>query len=128
MVNKKYVGGALAIGVLALGIALCPGKRQEEVVNPIETIPVQQPVQVVSDSTGFEYIVQKGDYLSKIVYEELGIRGRKGIYERCLEIQTLNNLGPERDISMVVDGQLVSGQDGYADVLYPNEKLTLNKY
>ena len=63
--------------------------------------------------------------MSGIVYNELGLRGRN-IYTKCLDIQARNNFGSERDISKVVDGELVSGKDGFIDLIYPGKRITLD--
>ena len=106
---------ALGLGGIAMltSCSSCSPKTEA----PVMPEPPQAEEQV--------YTVRKGDYLSGIVYGELGLRG-PAIYRKCLEIQAKNNLGSDRDISMVVDGVLVSGQDGFVDLIYPGEELVLD--
>ena len=123
--KNKVIYGALGIGTLIVagGIALCPGNKQEEPITTLieETITQQAPPVQISPR---KYTVKKGDYPSIIVQRELELKGTD-IYDRLLKIQEINNLGPERDISKVVDGELVPGKDGFVDLIYPDEKLKL---
>jgi hypothetical protein len=112
----------LGIGALTLaGIVACSGKEQ---TSQPELVPVQRAQQ---DPETSEYFVKKGDYLSKILYKELGLRGN-AIYDgvACSQKSTWS---PEeiskRDTHKVVDGQLVEGQDGYVDLIHPDETVYL---
>jgi len=121
--NKKRAsyGALIGAGLLVAGLVLCPGKKQEKLQTPIQPVLQVQPVQQIR-LLPRTYVVQKGDYLSGIIYNELGLRGRD-IYSECSRIQRINSLGPERDISKVVNGKLVPGKDGFIDLLYVGEIL-----
>ena len=108
---------ALGIGILAVSATSC-GRDSGERTKPA---PEAQTAEIVRE----KYTVKSGDYLSRIVYKELGIRGNREIYDRVRDIQQRNNLGSERDISEVIDGKLVPGKDGLVDLIYPGEKLIL---
>ena len=121
--RKIGYGAAIGAGLVIAGIALCPRNKGEKTEAPVVTPYTENIIQPIPQPN--IYTVQKGDYLSKIVYNELGVRG-KAIYDECLRIQEANNLGSERDISMVVNGELVPGKDGFVDLIYPGENLNLD--
>ena len=117
--DKKRVGYGVLVGAGILffsGLVLLPGKKQEELQTPIQPVQQVQPVRGIQIPQQRQYIVKKGDYLSGIVYNEI-------VYNEIV----YNELGLRgRDISRVVDGKLVSGQDGFIDLLYPKERITLD--
>jgi len=123
---KTRTGLGLAGILIAAGTVSYLAMREEAPSGPVEE-PVTQPaprVQTPTQQAHVRYTVKKGDYLSKIAYDR-GFRGHS-IYDKVLEIQNLSGLGPERDIYKTVDGELVRGQDGYVDLIYPGEVLVLN--
>ena len=129
--DKKCMKIALGVGILALTVSfLCHGKKSQKIENLVtSTQPISEEVQTLPE-TGFQgviYTVKKGDYPSKIIGNEFGLNG-KDIYDAWLEIQANNNLGPERDISKVVNGKLVPGKDGFTDLIYPGERINLGLY
>src|SRR3990172_3699873 len=107
-------------GILAVSSCSSCSERSPQVQ---ERQPVQ-PAPVVQQPQPREYVVRTGDYPSGIVARELGLRGRE-IYNALPAIQARSNLGPERDTHMMVDGELISGQDGYVDLIYPGERIRL---
>ena len=118
MRKVPYLIASLGLGALVMAAPSACGRGDK----PIETpTPAVQPAVVET-----EYEVKRGDFLSKIVYDELGLRG-KAIYDSLPAIQQRSGFGLERDVYKVVDGQLVSGQDGFVDLIYPGEKVILNK-
>ena len=118
MKKIPYYIAAVGLGTLVMAIPSACGRGDK---------PVEAPrTPVVQQETGLTYEVKSGDFLSKIVYDELGLRG-KAIYDALPGIQERSGFGPERDVYMVVDGQLVEGKDGFVDLIYPGEKVILNK-
>lgn len=117
------------IGVLGLvgAIYLFNGKEEPVLVDasPRQEI-VQRPEIPLPPKT---YVVQPGDYLSRIAFDE-GARGRAGIYDRVREIQGLTWSEEEierRDTHYFENGELLRGKDGLADLIYPEEVLTVGK-
>ena len=124
--NSVLKWGLAGAVLIASALVLCPGKKQEKLETQIQPVSQVQPIQKIQIPQQRQlYIVKEGDYLSGIVYNELGLRGRN-IYTKCLDIQAKNNLGSERDISKVVNGELVPGKDGFVDLIYLGEKIILD--
>ncbi|MEK6912942.1 MAG: hypothetical protein AABX26_03230 [Nanoarchaeota archaeon] len=119
MKRASYYVASLGLGALIMAAPSACGRGDKPIEVP--TPAVFQPAVVET-----EYEVKRGDFLSKIVYDELGLRG-KAIYDSLPAIQQRSGFGLERDVYKVVDGQLVSGQDGFVDLIYPGEKVILNK-
>lgn len=130
-IRAVLTSGAIVLGIFAAIFYLFPGgglkkpikqiKSTKQITEITRSAPSKSKLetQIIDDS----YIVQKDDSPSKIFYER-GFR-RKEIYRKCWELQAINNFGPERDVYKVVDGKLVPGKDGCADVLYPGEKIKI---
>lgn len=124
-IMKTIYGLALGIG-LAVSPAFygCSGCKK----NSTPEAPAKEIVAPVKEATIPKkmYVVQKGDYLSKIAFNN-GHRG-KDLYKNVLLIQNLT-WGPKeiyrRDTHKVEDGVLVPGKDGLADLIYPGEEIRL---
>lgn len=116
MKRIPYYIASLGLGALVMAVPSACGRGDKPIEAP------QPVVQQEVVETGYE--VKRGDFLSKIVYDELGLRG-KAIYDSLPAIQQRSGFGLERDVYKVVDGQLVSGQDGFVDLIYPGEKVLL---
>ena len=116
MKRVPYYIASLGLGALIMAAPTACGRGDK----PVE---VSAPVAQVEE-LGLTYEVKKGDFLSKIAYDELGLRG-KDIYDALPGIQERSGFGLERDIYKVVDGQLVPGQDGFVDLIHPGEKVIL---
>ncbi len=112
----KYIA-SVGLGALVMAAPSACGRGDKPIEAPKRPAAVQEKV-------GLDYEVKKGDFLSKIVYDKLGLRG-KDIYAALPGIQERSGFGPERDVYKVVDRQLVSGQDGFVDLIYPGEKVVL---
>src|SRR3989344_2246189 len=109
----KTLYTSLGLGVLlTAGITSSCGRDQERPAVP--QTPAVQPTVPNTQPSVREYTVQRGDIPSVWVYNSLGLRGNN-IYKKVKEIGALSGVGPERDIVMKVDGELVSGKDGYFD-------------
>jgi hypothetical protein len=124
--NKFYLFvGALGMTSLSLIPYGCGDKGSKET----QEVPKQYSAPVVKDTIKQEpsnYVVQKGDFLSSIMYNELGLRG-DNIYKKLLKIQPLNWSAEEIKRRDLGSGPELSGEkDGLADLIYPNEKIRLN--
>jgi hypothetical protein len=117
MKRVPYYIASVGLSALAIAFPSACGRGDK----PIEA-PRRPAVQ--QEEVGLTYEVKSGDFLSKIVYNELGLRG-EAIYDSLPAIQKRSGFGLERDVYKVVDGQLVSGQDGFVDLIYPGEKVVL---
>ena len=106
-------------GTLAVSSCSSCSERSQP-VQEAPAVPSVAPAQQQPSA----YSARQGDYPSGIVARELGLGGRE-IYNALPAIQARSNLGPERDTHMMVDGHLISGQDGYVDLIYPGEKIIL---
>lgn len=100
------------------------GCKKEEPVRTEQTQSVQtQPI-----TQEVYYTVKSGDYLWRISYRELGLRGEREIRSGVLRIQSLNPsiLTDDRDTHYVdSNGNLVQGKDGLVDRIYPGERLRI---
>lgn len=115
--KTPYYIASVGLGALIMAFPSACGRGDKPVETPRAPAVRQQ-------ETGLTYEVKNGDFLSKIVYSELGLRGR-AIYDALPGIQERSGFGSERDVYKVVDGQLVEGKDGFADLIRPGEKVVL---
>lgn len=124
LISILAIGGLSALNMMNYS---CKNDKTPEVPKVREEAPV---VNEAPSSAVFEpktYVVSQGDYLSKIVYENADLNG-KSLYEKVSDVQGLNwdaNEISKRDLQKTVDGKLVSGKDGYVDLIYPGEELKL---
>ena len=115
----------LGIGTLMAleGTYSCKKETAPVSSTPAEIQPVAPPV--AQDTLPSTYTVQSGDYLWKISYRELGARGDSAITVGVKQIQSLSNLSLDKDVYKVVNGELVSGQDGLVDLIYRGDVLRI---
>lgn len=117
---RKIISSLGLVALLAIPSACGRDEAPVEAPKPEVTAPAPKPTE-----TRVTYSVRNGDYLSRIVYNELGLRGH-AIYDSLPAIQARSGFGPERDVYMVDEnGQLVEGKDGFVDLIYPGEKVVL---
>ena len=136
--NANYIGAAtLGLAVLTSGtVYYFYGENPNESIPPrsittqsSQSTPVPRRIKSQLQPTADNfYIVQKGDSLWRIA-QKRGIKDERQIVRYILDVQELNNLGPERDTHMTVpDGRiprLVPGKDRLPDLIFPGEKFML---